>query len=43
MDYNDFENRVNEQESSTRTFEVSQAFPALMRLLWPSVALWVMV
>lgn len=34
MDYNDFENRVNEQESSTRTFEVSQAFPALMRKVY---------
>ena len=34
MNYNDFENRVNEQESSTRTFEVSQAFPALMRKVY---------
>ena len=34
MDYNDFENRVNEQESFTRTFEVSQAFPALMRKVY---------
>ena len=34
MDYNDFENRVNEQESSARTFEVSQAFPALMRKVY---------
>ena len=31
MNYNDFENRVNEQESSTRTFEVSLAFTALIR------------